>query len=64
MASGKKYPLAVRLINEIVLAEESDVEIETDVGPTGQYLSHYEMYRMAMVQAGWRLVPKKLTCSY
>ena len=42
----KKYPLAVRLINEIVLAEESDV------GPTGQFLSHYEMYRMAMVQAG------------
>ncbi|HCP85492.1 MAG TPA: heme oxygenase, partial [Planctomycetaceae bacterium] len=42
----KQYPLAVRLINEIVLAEESDV------GPTGQFLSHYEMYRMAMVQAG------------
>ena len=42
----QKYPLAVRLINEIVLAEESDI------GPTGQYLSHYEMYRMAMLQAG------------
>jgi len=41
-----KHPLAVRLINEIVLAEESDV------GPTGQFLSHYEMYRMAMIQTG------------
>ena len=43
---GKNHPLAARLINEIVLAEESDL------GPEGQFLSHFEMYRMAMLQAG------------
>ncbi len=42
----KKHPLAARLINEIVLAEESDL------GPEGQFLSHFELYRMAMLQAG------------
>lgn len=39
-------PLSRRLINEIVLAEESD-----EVGP-GEYTSHFEMYRLAMIQSG------------
>ena len=39
-------PLAARLINSIVLGEESD-----DDG-NGGYCSHFEMYRQAMVQAG------------
>ena len=39
-------PLACRLINDIVLAEESD-EL-----PDGSYLSHFEMYLMAMQEIG------------
>jgi hypothetical protein len=39
-------PNARRLINEIVMEEESD-----DFGELG-YLSHFELYRMAMAQAG------------
>ncbi len=38
--------LSCRIINEIVLEEESDE------GPEGTYWSHYEMYRAAMAKAG------------
>ena len=47
----KGDPLSRRLINEIVLAEESDEDGE------GGYLSHFEMYRMAMDEAGANLSP-------
>jgi hypothetical protein len=40
-------PFARRLINEIVLAEESDAEVEGEPPE-----SHFEMYRAAMVEAG------------
>ena len=39
-------PFAARLINSIVLGEESDED------GYGGYCSHFEMYRQAMVQAG------------
>jgi pyrroloquinoline quinone (PQQ) biosynthesis protein C len=43
-------PLCRRLVNEIVLAEESD-DFE------GTYLSHFEMYRQAMLEAGANVHP-------
>ncbi|MCH8555984.1 MAG: DUF3050 domain-containing protein, partial [Schleiferiaceae bacterium] len=45
------YPVARRLINEIVVAEESDIDIN------GLPASHYEMYVQAMKQAGARIEP-------
>lgn len=41
------HPFARRLINEIVLAEESDEEVDG-----AEPASHFEMYRAAMAEAG------------
>lgn len=41
-----KNPDLARMINEVVLDEESDQM------PDGSYLSHYQMYRQAMQEAG------------
>lgn len=41
-----KYPIAARLINDIVLGEE------TDAMPDESHLSHYEMYLQAMEEIG------------
>jgi len=39
-------PLGCRFVNEIVVAEESDVDGH------GEFVSHFELYRRAMVQCG------------
>ncbi len=39
-------PMAARLINDIILAEE------TDENPNGGYCSHFELYLLAMKEAG------------
>jgi hypothetical protein len=41
-----RWPFACRMINEIVLAEESDED------GAGGFASHYELYRRAMLAAG------------
>ena len=46
-----RFPSSRRLINEIVLGEESDVDIN------GSDASHYEMYLQAMKQAGADIQP-------
>ena len=46
-----KTPLAARLINDIVLCEE------TDQFNNGKYMSHFEMYLSSMVEIGAN--PKK-----
>jgi hypothetical protein len=47
-------PLSRRLINEIVLAEETDLE---NPQVPGAYLSHFELYRAAMAQCGANTLP-------
>ena len=42
----KGNSISARLINEIVLDEE------TDIDPSGQYSSHFEIYLMSMAEAG------------
>jgi hypothetical protein len=43
--------ISARLINEIVLDEE------TDIDPSGDYSSHFEIYIMAMAEAGANIHP-------
>ena len=45
----KGNSISARLINEIVLDEE------TDVDPSGEYSSHFEIYLMSMSEAGANL---------
>jgi hypothetical protein len=45
------YPVARKLINEIVVAEESDVDLH------GQPASHYELYIQSMKEAGANIQP-------
>ncbi len=47
-----------RLINEIVLAEESDVDM------TGRTISHYELYLEAMTSAGANTAPVQTLLSH
>ena len=42
----KGNSISARLINEIVLDEE------TDIDPSGEYSSHFEIYLMSMAEAG------------
>ncbi|MDB5096697.1 MAG: heme oxygenase [Cyanobacteria bacterium RYN_339] len=46
--------LSRRLINEIVLGEETDIE---SPHTQGSYLSHFELYRAAMAQCGANTLP-------
>jgi hypothetical protein len=48
---------AARLINDIVIGEE------TDIGPDGSYVSHFDLYRRAMTDVGASTLQFDLFCS-